>query len=187
VDLLAGLGVTDIGENRHPEAQAKAAEVTAPVTWHFVGALQTNKARAVARYADVVHSVDRDRLVNALSDGASRAGRGIDCLVQVSLDPPDAAGDRAGAPPDDVPALAARVAAAEGLTLRGVMAVAPYGADPAPAFSRLADVAAAVRAAHPAATIVSAGMSDDLEAAIAAGATHVRIGRAILGERPPLG
>ena len=187
VELLAELGITDVGENRHPEAQDKAAEVTAGVTWHFVGALQTNKARAVARYADMVHSVDRERLVDALSDGANRAGRDIDCLVQVSLDPPDAAAGRAGAPPDEVPALAARVAAAEGLTLRGVMAVAPQAADPATAFARLASVAAAVRAAHPAATAVSAGMSDDLEAAVAAGATHVRIGRAILGERPPLG
>ena len=186
LELLAELGVTDVGENRHPEARDKAAEVAARLTWHFVGALQTNKARAVARYADMVHSVDRDRIIDALSDGACHAGRDIGCLVQVSLDPPDASAGRAGAPPDEVPALAARVAAAEGLTLRGVMAVAPQAADPATAFAQLAVVAAAVRAAHPTATAVSAGMSDDLEAAVAAGATHVRIGRSILGERPPL-
>jgi uncharacterized pyridoxal phosphate-containing UPF0001 family protein len=160
VDLLVQLGVTDIGENRHPEARDKAAQVTALVTWHFVGSLQTNKARA---------------------------GRDIGCFVQVSLDPPDAAAGRSGALPDDVPALAARVAAAERLTLRGVMAVAPQREDPATAFARLAHVATAVSAAHPTATDVSAGMSEDLEAAVTAGATHVRIGRAVLGERPPLG
>jgi len=187
IELLAQLGVTDIGESRHPEARDKAALVSVRLTWHFVGAVQTNKARAVARYADVVHSVDRERLVDALSDGAHRAARQLDCLVQVSLDQPDQRGGRSGAPPAQVLALADRVSAAEGLRLRGVMAVAPSAADPAEAFARLATVAAAVRSHHPEAGLVSAGMSADLEPAIAAGATHVRIGRAILGERPPNG
>jgi len=186
VELLAELGVTDIGENRHPEAEQKAATVSADLTWHFVGGLQTNKARAVARYADVVHSVDRERLVDALSDGATKADRVVDCLVQVSLDA--AAGDnRSGAPPELVPELANLVASADGLRLRGVMAVAPLEGDAAVAFARLRQVSASVRAAHPGADVISAGMSGDLEAAIAAGATHVRIGRAVLGERPPLG
>ena len=186
VQLLADLGVTDVGENRHPEAQHKAAAVSADLTWHFVGALQTNKARAVARYAHVVHSVDRDRLITALSEGAQRADRELDCLVQVSLDPPETA-HRSGAPPDRVVELADRVTAADGLRLRGVMAVAPLGADAAAAFAHLSEVAAEVRSVHPAADVMSAGMSDDLESAVAAGATHVRIGRAVLGERPPLG
>jgi len=186
VELLAELGVTDIGENRHPEAEQKAATVSADLTWHFVGGLQTNKARAVARYADVVHSVDRERLVDALSDGATKADRVVDCLVQVSLDA--AAGDnRSGAPPELVPELANLVASADGLRLRGVMAVAPLEGDAAVAFARLRQVSASVRAAHPGADVISAGMSGDLEAAIAAGATHARIGRAVLGERPPLG
>lgn len=187
VQLLAELGVTDVGENRHPEARDKAAAVAAPLTWHFVGGLQTNKARAVAGYADLVHSVDRERLVDALADGASRAGRHLDCLVQVSLDPPGAADGRSGAKVDEVPALTDQIAAAEALRLRGVMAVAPLAADPARAYARLAEVAASVQAAHPTALAVSAGMSGDLEAAVAVGATHVRIGRAILGERPPNG
>lgn len=180
--LLRDLGVTDLGENRDQEAAAKAREVTG-VRWHFVGQLQTNKAASVARYADVVHAVDREHLVDALSAGALRASRVLEALVQVSLD-----GDphRGGATPDRVPLLADRVEAAEGLLLGGVMAVAPLGLEPAVAFARLAEVAAELRARHPRATAVSAGMSGDLEAAVAAGATHVRVGTAILGPRAAL-
>lgn len=184
---LADLGVRDIGENRHPEAAEKAqacADAGAgDLTWHFVGAVQTNKAAAVAAYASCVHSVDRVRLVRALGKGAVRAGREVGCLVQVSLDPPSAAG-RSGVAPDGVEEVAAAVAGTEGLRLRGVMAIAPLGADPAPAFARLADVAAGLRGDHPGADVVSAGMTGDLEQAVAAGATHLRVGRAILGERP---
>ncbi|HEX2312321.1 MAG TPA: YggS family pyridoxal phosphate-dependent enzyme [Thermomonospora sp.] len=182
VRLLAGLGITDVGENRDQEAAPKAAECAdLPLTWHFVGQLQTNKARAVAAYADVVQSVDRPRLVTALSAGAVRAGRTLRCLVQVSLDEdPD---QRGGAAPGRVPELADLVAGAENLELGGVMAVAPLGADPLPAFERLAEVAARVRAAHPDATVISAGMSGDLEQAVACGATHLRIGTALLGGR----
>ncbi|TDC55141.1 YggS family pyridoxal phosphate-dependent enzyme [Actinomadura sp. KC345] len=181
VRLLAGLGLTDVGENRDQEARPKAADCAdLPLTWHFVGSLQTNKARAVAGYADVVHSVDRSRLVTALSDAAVRAGRTLRCLVQVSLDEEEG---RGGAPVRDVPALADGIAGADGLELGGVMAVAPLGADPAPAFTRLAEVAAEVRRNHPDASIVSAGMSGDLEQAIASGATHLRVGTALLGGR----
>ncbi|MDP9182285.1 MAG: YggS family pyridoxal phosphate-dependent enzyme [Actinomycetota bacterium] len=177
--LLRDLGVTDLAENRDQEAAEKAAEVTG-VRWHFVGQLQTNKARSVARYADVVHAVDRDQLVDALAAGALRAGREVEALVQVSLDGDP---DRGGAQPDHVAALADRVAAADGLRLGGVMAVAPLDISAREAFARLAAAAAEVRAAHPDAGVISAGMSDDLEDAIAAGATHVRVGSAILGSR----
>lgn len=191
VVALAELGVTDIGENRHPEAARKrdeAGDAAAGVRWHFVGALQTNKAAAVARYADVVHSVDRARLVDALDRGAQQAGRTLGALVQVNLEGRDADPvGRAGAAPGEVLALAERVAAAEALTLEGVMAVAPLDADPDEAFARLAEIAASVAAAYPGATAISAGMSGDLEAAVRHGATHVRIGRSVLGERPPLG
>jgi len=180
--LLRDLGVTDLGENRDQEAAPKAAAVTG-VRWHFVGRLQTNKARSVASYADVVHAVDREHLVDALAAGAARAGREVEALVQVSLDGDP---DRGGARPEEVPALVERIAGAKGLRLGGVMAVAPLGLLPAAAFGRLAQVAAAVRAVHPEATTISAGMSGDLEDAIAAGATHVRVGSAILGARHPL-
>lgn len=187
VRLLAGLGVGDVGENRHQEAQAKAAECAdLGLRWHFIGHLQSNKAASVTDYAEVVESVDRTKLVSALSRGAQRAGRTVDCLVQVSLDPPGRAGERSGADPEDAVAVAEALAAAEGLRLRGVMAVAPLEEDARPAFARLMDVADRVRRVDPAATWVSAGMSGDLEAAIGAGATHVRIGSAVLGARPAL-
>jgi PLP dependent protein len=186
VRLLAELGVAHVGENRHQEAQAKAAAcVDLGLTWHFIGGLQSNKAAAVAGYAAVVESVDRAKLLRGLSRGAHEHDRVLDLLVQVNLDPdPAAATTRAGAAPARVPDLARQVQATEGLRLRGVMAVAPLGADPAPAFDRLADVAAEVRGVDPGATWVSAGMSNDLEAAVLSGATHVRIGSAVLGSRP---
>ena len=181
VALLRDLGVQDFGENRDQEAAPKAAAV-GDVRWHFVGAVQTNKARSVASYADVVHSVDRPGLVTALSTGAARAGRVLDALVQVSL---DGAPGRGGADPEDVPGLADAVAAAEGLRLAGVMAVAPLGADPAEAFARLAEVAAELRTQHPQAVTISAGMSGDLEQAVAAGANALRVGTALFGHRAP--
>lgn len=184
VRLLAELGVRHVGENRHQEAEAKAAELgDLDLAWHYIGGLQSNKAAAVARYADAVHSLDRAKLVTGLSRGARERGRDLDVLVQVSLDPPDAEG-RAGVEPADVPALVERVQQADGLRLRGVMAVAPLGADPDPAFARLAEVAADVRRLEPAADWVSAGMSGDLEHAVRHGATHLRVGSAVLGPRP---
>jgi pyridoxal phosphate enzyme (YggS family) len=188
VRLLAGLGVTDVGENRDQEAAPKAAACAGlqpPLRWHFVGQLQVNKCKSVVRYADVVHSVDRPRLVEALGTRARSAGRVITCLIQVDLDPePDSVpGQRGGALPADVPALASAVAAQDGLVLGGVMAVAPLGAPPRPAFHRLAADAETVRAAHRGARMVSAGMTGDLEEAIAEGATHLRVGTALLGGR----
>ena len=183
VRLLAALGVTDVGENRDQEAAAKAAECAdLGLTWHFVGQLQTNKARSVAGYADVVHSVDRSRLVTALSHEAVRAGREITCLVQVALD--DDPG-RGGARPVEVAALADAVAEARGLRLGGVMAVVPVGEEPGGAFARLREMAQAVRENHPGADVISAGMSGDMAEAIANGATHLRVGTALLGRRKP--
>jgi pyridoxal phosphate enzyme (YggS family) len=179
--LLRDLGVTDLAENRDQEAREKAAAVD-HVRWHFVGTLQTNKARSVASYAHVVQSIDRAAVVTALSEGATRAGRSVEVLLQVSLD-----GDpgRGGALAEQLPALADQVASSVGLVLRGLMAVAPLGAEPAAAFGRLQELAADLVAVHPLAGLISAGMSGDLEAAIAAGATHVRVGTALLGHRPP--
>lgn len=184
VRLLADLGVRDVGENRHQEAQAKAAECAElPVRWHYIGGLQSNKAAAVAGYADAVHSVDRAKLVAGLDRGAHQRDHDLDVLLQVSLDPPDRTG-RAGCDVADLPGLAAAVAQAGSLRLRGLMAVAPLGEEPAKAFARLADVRHEFLDQHPDATWLSAGMSGDIEAAIAAGATHVRVGSAILGPRP---
>ena len=188
VRLLADLGVTDVGENRHQEAEAKAAECAdLGLRWHFIGGLQSNKAAAVALYADVVESVDRVKVVGPLSRGAHSRGRDrtadVDVLLQVSLDPPGA-GNRSGADPADLADLAARLGDAGLLRLRGLMAVAPLGEDPQSAFARLAGIRRDFLADHPEATVLSAGMSGDLEAAIAHGATHVRVGSAVLGPRP---
>jgi PLP dependent protein len=181
VMLLAGLGVTDIGENRDQEAAPKAAACAGlPVTWHFIGQLQTNKAASVARYADVVHSVDRLRLVRALGAAARAAGREPTCLVQVSLDGDTA---RGGVAFGQVGQIAAALAAEPGLLLGGVMAVAPLGMPPAQAFAPLRACSDTVREIRADAAIISAGMSADLEAAIEAGATHLRIGTALLGAR----
>lgn len=184
--ILARLGVRDVGENRHQEAVGKAAELAdLDLSWHYVGGLQSNKAAAVAAYAECVHSVDRLKLVKGLSRGALERGRDLDVLLQVSLDEPGADG-RSGADPVDVPALAEAVLRADGLVLRGVMGVAPLGGDPDAAFAELADVAAQVRELAPEATWISAGMSADLEEAVRRGATHLRVGSAVLGPRPPL-
>ncbi|NHC23058.1 YggS family pyridoxal phosphate-dependent enzyme [Nocardioides sp. IC4_145] len=184
VRLLADLGVTDVGENRHQEAEAKAEECAdLGLRWHFIGGLQSNKAAAVAAYSSVVESVDRAKLVGPLARGAAVREQPLDVLLQVSLDPPGREG-RAGVDPDALPALAERVAQEQDLRLRGLMAVAPLGEDPATAFARLAEVRAAFVAEHPAATWLSAGMSGDLEHAVRLGATHVRIGSAVLGSRP---
>jgi pyridoxal phosphate enzyme (YggS family) len=185
IRLLIELGVTDVGENRAQEAAAKAAECAAlglRPTWHFIGQLQVNKAASVISYADVIHSVDRLRLVRALGSRARNAGRRVTCLVQASLDDDPA---RGGAVADQVPVVADAIAAEDGLVLGGVMAVAPLGVPPAEAFAKLSELSLIVRSAHPGAAVISAGMSADLEQAIEAGATHVRVGTALLGGRRP--
>lgn len=201
VVLLSELGVRDIGENRDQEAAAKAEEVSdLAMRWHFIGQLQSNKVRSVTGYAHSVHSVDRSSLVNALekammrraeqsgSEGAESAGARralLDCFVQVNLSADDSG--RGGAHPSDVLEVAARIHDAGHLRLAGVMAVAPLGGDPREAFDRLAGISADVVARYPDAGGISAGMSGDLEEAIAAGATHLRVGSDVLGARPPVG
>jgi len=179
---LATLGVRDVGENRHQEAQAKHRELAdLDLRWHFIGQLQSKKARQVRAYACAVHSVDRPALVDALgSDEAS-----VDAFVQVNL-----TGDpgRGGVASADLGALVEHVLATPGLRLRGLMAVAPLGEPARPAFARVRELSeTVVRALEPTASDLSMGMSHDLEAAIAEGATHLRIGTAITGNRPNAG
>ncbi|MGW4082997.1 YggS family pyridoxal phosphate-dependent enzyme [Streptomyces sp. NPDC004822] len=193
VRILAELGVRHVAENRDQDAAPKAAACAdLPLTWHFVGQLQTNKVRSVAGYADFVQSVDRARLVTALSKEAVRQERELGCLIQVALDAGESErGERGGVAPGGIGELAASVAAAPGLRLAGLMTVAPltgeYAGRQRSAFERLMDLSTDLRRAHPAANMVSAGMSADLEEAVAAGATHVRVGTAVLGVRPRLG
>ncbi|TDV46299.1 YggS family pyridoxal phosphate-dependent enzyme [Actinophytocola oryzae] len=189
--LLTDLGITDLGENREQEAGPKAAELAelrpnAQVRWHMLGHLQRNKARAVARWAAEIQSVDSDRLVDAL-DKAVRTAREagervepLDVLVQASLD-----GDptRGGAPLDTLMQIADRVAHSSELRLRGLMAVAPREVSADDAFARLETAAGRLREDHPEATEISSGMTGDLEAAVIHGSTCVRVGTALLGAR----
>ncbi len=179
---LSELGVRDVGENRHQEAQAKAEELSSlDLRWHFVGQLQTKKARQAARYAHSIHSIDRERLVDAL--GTAERATPIEAFVQVNLtDDPG----RGGADPADLEALAEAVLRAPALTLRGVMAVAPLPEEehPARAFERLKQYSERLQRLDAHATAISAGMTHDFREAVAAGATHLRIGSAITGNRP---
>lgn len=181
---LHALGVREVGENRQQELSAKVDELSdLDLHWHFIGQAQTNKAAAIRRSADAVHSVDRERLADALH----RAGDGddlLDVLVQVNLtDDPG----RGGVAPQDARRLAEHILTLPSLRLRGVMAVAPLDEEPASAFARLHAVSEEVREIHPAAAWMSAGMTGDFAEAIAAGATHLRIGSAITGPRPDRG
>ena len=178
IEQLAALGVTDVGENRHQDAAPKAAALAAlPLTWHFVGQLQSNKARAVTEYARVIHSVDRSSLVSALA----KIDRPIDVFLEVNLtDDPG----RGGVAQGEVLRLAESVLAVPTLRLLGVMAVAPLDEPARAAFGRLRVISDEVRGLAPHAAEISAGMSGDYAEAIAEGATHLRIGAAITGKRP---
>jgi pyridoxal phosphate enzyme (YggS family) len=175
---LYALGIRHVGENRHQEAVAKQAELSElDLTWHFIGQLQSNKARAVAEYAGVIHSVDRPSLVSALSN----QDREVDVFLEINLT--DVPG-RGGVLPVELESLCEAVLQVPLLNLRGVMAVAPVDEEPSRAFERVLEYADRVRAMAPGARDLSIGMSGDFEDAIALGATHLRIGTAITGKRP---
>jgi hypothetical protein len=175
---LVALGVTDVGENRQQDAGPKAAELRdLALTWHFIGQLQSNKVRAVLEYATVVHSIDRSSLVAAIES----TGLSIDAFIQLNLtDDPG----RGGVAPRELELLAGRVLAARNIRLRGVMAVAPLGEDPRAAFGRVRAASDRLRLLAPDADSLSMGMSGDFREAILEGATHLRIGTAITGNRP---
>src|SRR5690606_13550943 len=192
VATLIDLGLTAFAENRVQEAEAKVEAVArlrpqARPRWHMVGTLQRNKAKSVARWADRVESVDSIRLADALDAAVRReqeTGRRTDrlpILIQYSVD-----GDprRGGVPRADLLPLAEHVATCAGLHLAGLMSVAPLGADPDEAFADVAAAAAELRDRFPQATVLSAGMSGDLEAAIRHGSGVVRVGTALVGDRP---
>ncbi|MGR0320453.1 YggS family pyridoxal phosphate-dependent enzyme [Agromyces sp. ZXT2-3] len=178
---LVSLGVRDIGENRHQEAQAKArALADLDVRWHFVGQLQSKKARQVRAYASVIHSIDRESLVDALGSEEVE----VDGFIQVNLtDDPH----RGGVAPDALDPMVERVLATPGIRLLGLMAVAPLDEPARPAFARVRALSERIRAVAPEATALSMGMSHDYADAILEGATHLRIGTAITGNRPARG
>jgi hypothetical protein len=187
VVLLRELGVRDLGENRAQELASKLSDLTSwpsatadHIRWHFIGQLQSNKAALIARGCSALHTLDRPALVAPLQRAADRAGRDLDVFLQLSLD-----GDprRGGIVEAEIPALADTVAGCAALRLVGLMAVPPLGAAPRPAFARLREVSERLRATHPEAGALSAGMSGDLEDAVMEGATHLRIGTDLMGSR----
>lgn len=179
---LAALGVRDIGENRQQEAEVKAAETSdLDLNWHFVGQLQSKKVRAVRRFASTVHSIDRHRVLDAFARAHGDDGRVTDCLIQVNLtDDPG----RGGVGESELEAFAEAAVDCPGVRVRGVMGVAGLGAEPRSEFARLRHAAGVVRSLEPGATWISGGMSGDFREAILEGATHLRIGTAITGNRP---
>lgn len=187
VAAVADLGESQFGENRPAELVAKAeALADRNLDWHFIGQIQSRQAVTIGSVAGTVHSVDRAKVLAGLDKGAQQAGKTVKCFVQVNLDgldPQAQHGNRGGVAPDQVVALAASVDDTAGLSLAGVMTLPPPTVEPDRAFAALAEIAASVREEFPHATGISAGMSHDLEAAIQAGATHVRIGTAVFGER----
>lgn len=187
VDLLKQLGIENVGENKDQEASGKIIQVKEKFSWHFIGQLQSNKAKSVVTYAELVHSVDRLSLAKELQKSASAIAKKQKVLIQVDLDQSGPDPSRGGVWPADLAALAQFISQSENLELAGLMSVAPLGENPSEAFERLAQIRSDFLKNYPNAVILSAGMSEDLEAAIEHGATHLRIGSALLGERPKIG
>lgn len=187
VDLLKQLGIENVGENKDQEASGKISQVKEKFSWHFIGQLQSNKAKSVVTYAELVHSVDRLSLAKELQKSASAIAKKQKVLIQVDLDQSGPDSSRGGVWPADLAALAQFISQSENLNLAGLMSVAPLGENPSVAFERLAQIRSEFLKNYPNALILSAGMSEDLEAAIEHGATHLRIGSALLGERPKIG
>ena len=176
VQILYDLGVRDFGENRDQEASVKSLELPDDCRWHFQGQIQSNKLKSIAEWADVLHSIDDISHARKLNSLVAEK----DVFVQVSL---DNLPNRGGVLPNLLPDFLEEISALANLNLRGLMAVAPLGEEPARAFSRLKELSDQVVRVHPKAHEISAGMSNDFEAAIAQGATHIRIGSQILGVR----
>jgi pyridoxal phosphate enzyme (YggS family) len=176
VQILYDLGARDFGENRDQEASVKSVELPEDCKWHFQGQIQSNKLKSIAEWADVLHSLDDIAHAKKLSSLVSAK----DVFVQVSL---DNLPNRGGVLPNLLPEFLEKISEFTNLNVRGLMAVAPLGEDPAGAFKRLKELSGQVVKSHPKVHEISAGMSNDFEAAISQGATHIRIGSQILGVR----
>ena len=183
-DLIA-LGAREFGENRDQDASPKAKEVLASsseaMRWHFIGQLQTNKVRSVLEYADLIHSLDRESLLVELQKRTIDRPKPLGVFIQVNLTEDPA---RGGVSVKDLDGFATKVLGSEGLRLEGLMGVGGLDKDPAVEFERLAGLSAKLQTLAPEAKGLSMGMSSDFEVAIGYGATHLRIGSAITGQRP---
>ncbi len=184
IAALADAGLVDFGENYVQEATEKIASLDAPgLTWHFIGHIQSNKCADVAKHFDWVHTVDRAKIARRLDAAAARLGRSLNVLIQVNVD--EEAG-KSGVLAHELPDLVEEVAALPALVLRGLMTIpAPVSGQDAQRrpFAQLRRLLESVRSPGDAMDCLSMGMSADLEAAIAEGATHVRVGTALFGPR----
>ncbi|MFC4654580.1 MULTISPECIES: YggS family pyridoxal phosphate-dependent enzyme [Rheinheimera] len=174
-------GQRAFGENYVQELQAKAQQLASlsGIEWHFIGPIQSNKTRDIARYADWVHSVDRLKIAERLSAQRPAELAPLKVLLQINI---SAEESKAGVAPEDMLALAQAVAALPGLELKGLMAIPEPGNGPA-AFARMAKLSAQLQQQQPQATELSMGMSDDWPDALRCGATMIRLGTAIFGAR----
>ena len=187
VDLLQKIGIENVGENKDQEASLKHSQCREKFNWHFIGQLQSNKAKSVVQYADLIHSVDRSSLAKELQKASQNINKIQKILIQIDLDESNKEEIRGGVLPQDLAKLAEEIDKFANLELVGLMSVAPLGVNPDSAFKKLAEIRTDFLRNNPKANILSAGMSEDLEAAILHGATHLRIGSALLGERPKIG
>jgi pyridoxal phosphate enzyme (YggS family) len=182
-DLL-DLGVRDFGENRDQEAAPKAAEVRANSNvehrWHFIGQLQSNKVKSVVNYASSVHSLDRQSLLDSLGKATVERDLPLDVFIQLNLTDDEG---RGGIKPSNLLAFAENVLIHPGLNLVGVMGVAALDNNLDRDFGAIRSASESLKTLKPDAALISAGMSEDFETAIAYGATHLRIGSAITGKR----
>ncbi len=181
---LYQLGIRHFGENRDQEGSAKSAQMPHDLTWHFQGQIQSRKIRSIADWAHMIHSLDSlehaEKFHNALTNVQPTRPR--EFFVQINLEPDRV--DRGGIPVDQIPQFLAGLASLPGISTVGLMTVAPLGMNPDHAFDLLRSAKERFQGDFPQLVSLSMGMSSDYESAIAAGATHIRLGSSILGSRP---
>jgi pyridoxal phosphate enzyme (YggS family) len=182
LEILYELGVRNFGENRDQEAAPKVGVLPADITWHFQGGIQSNKLKSISNWASVIHSVDKFKYAQMISQFS--VGKTKEIFIQVSLD--TLPQSREGVDPADLMQLAEQIMSLPNLEVKGLMAVAPLDQPTEQAFVRLQQIQQKFIQLYPAASSLSSGMSGDYELAISLGATHVRIGSSILGNRSPI-
>jgi len=182
LEILHELGVRNFGENRDQEAAPKVGVLPADITWHFQGGIQSNKLKSISNWASVIHSVDKFKYAQMISQFS--VGKTKEIFIQVSLD--TLPQSREGVDPADLMQLAEQIMSLPNLQVKGLMAVAPLDQPTEQAFVRLQQIQQRFIQLYPAASSLSSGMSGDYELAISLGATHVRIGSSILGNRSPI-
>jgi pyridoxal phosphate enzyme (YggS family) len=179
LEILYSLGLREFGENRDQEASVKAKALPQDINWHFQGGIQSNKLKSICSWASVIHSVDKFKYAQIISEQKSATPMQI--FIQVSLDQPPES--RGGVDPAKLIELANRISSLPNLKVLGLMAVGPVDQEVEPVFARLQQIQASFLTYFKDANFLSSGMSGDYEMAISYGATHLRIGSSILGNR----